>query len=304
VNQNLDGGLTVVIPVFNESEALSVFVPRLLAYAKPRGWTVIFVDDASTDDSFDCLNQYSDEPSVRIVRHEVNRGYGSALKTGISAVHTEFVLTMDADGQHRPIDADELFGLLRQREADMVVGRRPPNSTSFYRWIAGRLMTLEIRDLNSGMKAYRTACAKRYLALCPDGMAFSDIITLVFIQRGYKVLERDIEIQPRLGGKSTVTTMTAVETVLEILIIVAILTPIRLFGQLGGFVLALYLLWGAFLHFPFDGEILWEWFLVGFGLSFSILAFWGYRVYPIRRSQKTHSTFGTSSAAISKKQKS
>ena len=250
-------GVTIVVPVFNEQESIPAFLPQLLEFAKRRSWRIIVVDDGSVDGSYQRLSQYKSEPCFQLVRHPVNRGYGAALKTGISLVNTECVITLAADGQHRPIDAVKLSEELRKHGADMVIGRRTPDSTSIYRYVgrrlircmASQLITLNVEDLNSGMKAYRTSCVKRYIPLCPNGMPFSDIITLIIVEKGHTVLEKGIKIGPRLGGKSTINTMTAVTTALEIFIIAAKLAPIRVAAKIFGTGAIIYLfsktLWSA-----------------------------------------------------------
>jgi hypothetical protein len=71
--------------------------------------------------------------------------------------------------------------------------------------------------------------AKKYLHLCPDGMAYSDIIALVFINNRHMVLEEPIEINLRERGKSTIGIHTAFETIMEILNIITLFSPMKIF---------------------------------------------------------------------------
>lgn len=98
--------LTIVIPVFNEADVLPGFLPELGAFADNHGYQLIFVDDASTDQSASILEAFCAHASRTLLRHKVNRGYGGALKTGIRACRSAYVVTMDADGQHRPEDVN------------------------------------------------------------------------------------------------------------------------------------------------------------------------------------------------------
>ncbi|MBR6088863.1 MAG: hypothetical protein IKP86_02945, partial [Anaerolineaceae bacterium] len=136
-----------------------------------------------------------------------------------------------------------------------VVGCRSNDSgggSGFYRaigkklirFIAGRLVgNLPISDLNSGMKLYDTELAQRYLRLCPDGMAFSEVLPLIFIQQKHLVTEAPITVVPRLSGKSTINTMTALDTLFQIINIVMVFNPMRIFLPIGGLMILLGILW-------------------------------------------------------------
>jgi glycosyltransferase involved in cell wall biosynthesis len=198
----------------------------------------IFVNDGSCDHSRQILDQLSDSPEVRVVHHKVNRGYGGALKTGISHVTTPFLLTMDGDGQHSPHDVEKILQFAIERDADMVVGQRDERgSTGAYRTLGKFLirsftkilMPLPISDLNSGFKFYRTDLAKRYMTVCPDSMAFSDVITLVFLSEHNLVLEYPIQVSPRKTGQSTINTFAAFETLIQVLNIALMFNPLKLF---------------------------------------------------------------------------
>ena len=114
------------------------------------------------------------------------------------------------------------------------------------------LMPIHIKDLNSGMKVYRSDLAKKYIRLCPDTMAFSDIITLVFINQKHLVLEQDIVIKHRQAGISTINSRTALDTVLEILNIVILFNPNKIFLPLAIIFTLAGVLWG--LPFLLKGE--------------------------------------------------
>lgn len=288
--------LTIVVPVYNEADVLPAFLPELAAYADAHDFDLIFVDDASTDESAKILDRFCTTPSKKLVSHKVNRGYGGALKTGIRVCQTEYVVTLDADGQHRPDDVRKLFECAVSQRADMVVGRRRSGNSGLYRAVgrklirglAGLLIDMPIEDLNSGMKLYRTILAKRYLALCPDGMAFSDIITLSFIHQRHLVIETDIAVRPRAGGKSTISTKTALETVYEIVNIVALFNPARIFLPLGAGFIAFGLIWGLPFILRNEGVSVGTMLLLVFGLIFFLIAVIAEQVAQIRRGQIRH----------------
>jgi glycosyltransferase involved in cell wall biosynthesis len=245
--------LTVVVPIFNEELNLPDVLPPLISYCCSRNWKVLLVNDGSTDGTWNILDSYRNRPGVRVFQHKVNRGYGGALKTGILQTDTPYLITIDGDGQHDPADIEKIFTLALERDADLVVGTRGPQlHTDWYRelgkWIirgfARLLISFHGHDLNSGFKLYRSELAKRYIYLCPDSMAFSDVITLVFISQRNLVLEYPITVKQRKSGESTITTFTAVETVMELINLMMLFNPLRIFLPISGCFILIGLGWG------------------------------------------------------------
>jgi len=246
--------LTVIVPAYNEAVNLGHLLPGLMEYCRQSAWRLIIVNDGSTDETKALLQQIPQTESVEFIHHKLNRGYGAALKTGLSACTTEYAITFDADGQHSLNDIDTLLSLIVARDADLVVGSRQNSKTgSYYRGVgkfiirnlAKILMTVPIHDLNSGMKIYRTELAKKYIHLAPDAMAFSDIITLVFINNRHLVLEAPIEVKKRNHGKSKIGLETAFHTIMEIINIVILFSPMKIFLPLSLISLLLAGIWGT-----------------------------------------------------------
>jgi glycosyltransferase involved in cell wall biosynthesis len=233
-----DPPLTVVIPVYNEGETLPSFASTLIEFCQARNWRVLFVNDGSRDQTKQILDGLVSPPEVCVFHHKVNRGYGGALKTCISQVTTPFMVTMDGDGQHHPQDVETIFQFALENDADLVVGKRnDQHSSNLYRRLGKFmirsftkiLMPLPVTDLNSGFKLYRTELAKRYMTVCPDSMAFSDVMTLVFLNERNLVLEHPIGVSPRKVGQSTINTFTAFETVIQVLNIALMFNPLKIF---------------------------------------------------------------------------
>jgi len=256
--------LTVIVPVFNEAENLGIIVPSLIDLCRQHTWKLIIVNDGSTDSTKEILASLNLPPpgggglggsQVRLIHHKLNKGYGAAIKSGISACDTEYCITFDADGQHKLEDIERLFICLISMDADMVVGsRKGVRSVSYsrrigksiIRFIAKMLMPVPVQDINSGMKVYRTDLAKKYIHLLPDTMSFSDILTLIFLNSRHLVIEEPITITPRLKGKSTIRVETAFQTVMEILNIVILFNPAKIFLPLS----AIFLVAGLAVGLP------------------------------------------------------
>ena len=252
----MQGMLTVIVPVYNEAEVLPEVAPAIIEYCRSQGWPVIFVNDGSQDGSGKYLDSVADPSTVVVLHHKVNRGYGGAIKTGIFHVKTPYCLTLDADGQHNLPDIREIFGIALEQDADLVVGKRgAEGNVNAYRAVGKQLillftrllMRLPVQDLNSGFKLYRADLAKKYLRVCPNSMSFSDVITLVFINQGNLVLEHPITVNPRKAGTSTINTYTAFETVLEILNIILMFNPLRIFLPISAFLVLIGISWGIYI---------------------------------------------------------
>lgn len=248
-----DRCLTVVVPVYNEAENLPVFVPQATEFCRKHGWKMIIVNDGSNDETRKILDGFTSLPDFKVIHHKVNRGYGGALKTGIRNTITPYLVTIDGDGQHSLDDVEKVFQFALDRDADMVVGKRERGARSSVYRALGKflirsftkiLMPLPVADLNSGFKVYRTELAQKYMTVCPDSMAFSDVITLVFLSERNLVLEHPIHVTDRKAGQSTISTHTAFETVMQVLNIVLMFNPLRVFLPLSILCILAGFIWG------------------------------------------------------------
>ena len=283
--------LTVIIPLYNEAENLSGFAKHAIEFCQARQWQIIFVNDGSQDTTKQILDGLELSAHVKVVHHKVNRGYGGALKTGIQQVSTPFLVTVDGDGQHFLDDVEKVFRFAVQNDADMVVGKREGLYISTVYRTLGKflirsftklLMPLPVTDLNSGFKLYRTEPAKRYITVCPDTMAFSDVIALVFLNERNLVLEYPIHILPRHGGRSTVTTFTAFETVMQVLNITLMFNPLRVFLPISLFCVLVGLGWGIPIVFLGRGVSVGAMLAIVTGLLFFMLGLLASQLSAIR----------------------
>ena len=250
----MENSLTIIIPAYNEEESLKIFLPELIKFCEAKSFQLIVVNDGSEDNSKSIITEIIKEYGfVELINHKVNKGYGGAIKTGIAASQTKYLITIDADGQHLLEDVEKLYQLIIEKDADMIVGsRKGQKEASLFRklgknsirFIARRLMPLNIHDINSGMKIYNTELAKKYIPLCPDSMAYSDIILLTFVYQRHLVLEEPISIKSRVAGESTISVLTAFETVKEIMNVVVLFNPMRIFFPIAFFSILFGILWG------------------------------------------------------------
>jgi glycosyltransferase involved in cell wall biosynthesis len=288
--------LTIVIPAYNEAESLPAFLSGVISYCEEQNWKVIVVNDGSKDGTGHILSVFDKPEILTVIHHKVNKGYGGAIKTGIRHVDTKYCVTIDADGQHVLSDVELLLQSMINKDADLIVGNRRCSVHSgayrefgklLIRWVAKSMMPLKVHDINSGMKMYDTQLAKRYIQLCPDSMAFSDVITLTFIYQRNLVLELPIKIKPRIAGKSTIGVRTAFETVMEIINIVTLFNPMRIFLPLSISFILISIVWEIPIFLRGNGVSTGA--LLGFmtGLIFFLLGLIAEQLGHMRRSLVT-----------------
>ena len=212
--------------------SLSVVIDEIRKAAGSVVSEIIVVDDGSVDQTADVAKAHG----ATVVKRSQNGGYGRAIKAGISSASSEYVIIMDADGQHDPRDIQTLFSY--RSTADLVIGERRSQNRSglwrflgkfFLRKLAEYLSGQKIPDLNSGMKLFKKAQFIGYAVLLPNGMSFSDATTLLYLHRELRVVFVPINVRPRKGGKSVINFNTGLETVISVLNMIMLFNPLKIF---------------------------------------------------------------------------
>ncbi|MBN1875862.1 MAG: glycosyltransferase family 2 protein [Anaerolineae bacterium] len=202
--------LSVVIPAYNEEDGIAAIVERVLAVAPALaeiglGLELLVVDDGSKDRTAEIVQRY---PTVRLLQHSPNRGYGAALKTGFHAGCGDLLGFLDADGTYPP----ESFPALCQAifdGADVVVGSRRSGAESgmpFVRrvgnFIWANLVTAlsgrPVVDPASGMRVFRREALPRLYPL-PDGLNFTPVMSTRAVHEGLKFVEMPMPYEERAG---------------------------------------------------------------------------------------------------------
>jgi len=222
--------LSIIIPAYNEEEGLRTFLGKLLPFARERGWEVIVVDDGSTDATADVAREYG----AKVISHHRNKGYGSALKTGIRNASNEIVVMMDSDGQHKQEDIERLVEYID--DYDMVVGARKRSKgirapgKKLLSIVANYLSGYKIPDLNSGFRVFRKSLIETFLHFCPNGFSFTTTITLAYLREGYSIKYVPIDAQERVGRPSTVKFFRdGYKTFLLIIRVIVLFNPLKVF---------------------------------------------------------------------------
>ena len=227
--------LSVLIPLYNEEEFIRELLGRVVAAPLPEGLDreLIVVDDCSTDDSAASVEAFiASRPgvSVRLIRHEKNRGKGAAIRTAIQAATGHYSIIQDADLEYDPREYRKLLGPLLNGEADVVYGSRflaAGERRVLYFWhsLANHILTtlcnivadLNLTDMETCYKAFRTAFAKT-IPIESDRFGIEPELTVKFARRRARIFEAPISYHGRTyeEGKK-IGPMDAVEALWVIL---------------------------------------------------------------------------------------
>lgn len=198
--------MTIIVPVYNEEDNLdrieSVFL-EYLAQSDTKS-KVLFVDDGSTDSSFEKIVKICDSPHFHFIKFKQNRGLSTAIKAGIDFVDTELIGYIDADLQTTPFDFDKLLAEIDNHDA--VIGYRAKRKDTLSKKIQSRIannirrMLIDDGVIDTGcpLKILRTNVVKKIPFF--DGM--HRFIPALMKLEGGKVNQIEVQHFERIAGQS------------------------------------------------------------------------------------------------------
>ncbi|MEW6298925.1 MAG: glycosyltransferase family 2 protein [Thermodesulfobacteriota bacterium] len=261
-------GVSVVVPLFNEAENVGPLYEALKAVLDRLGrrWEVIFVDDGSTDATYQALAQlHRQEAAVRVLRLRRNFGQTAAMAAGFDYAREGIIIALDGDLQNDPADIPRLIGKLEEGY-DVVSGWRVERQDGFWlrclpsqvaNWLISRTTGTYLHDYGCTLKAYRAAVLKE-VRLYGEMHRF---IPALVGGGGARVAEIPVRHHPRVRGRSKYGLSRTVRVLLDLLMVKFFLSfvtkPLRIFGSLGllaflpGVMICAYLvLWRVFSGGP------------------------------------------------------
>ena len=253
--------LSVVIPALNEQEGIASIVERTLAVEPALNAVgvdkleLIVVDDGSTDRTAEIVKGYA--PQVTLVSHEVNRGYGAAIKTGFQRGTGEWLAFLDADGTYPPEAFPEMIQAARQENADLVIGSRMAGTESempltrrvgnvFFAGLVSFVGKTTITDSASGQRIIRRQALQKLYPL-PDGLNFTPVMSTRALHEDIKMIEVPIVYHERKGRSKLNPVTDGIRFLKTILWTGLSYNPVRLFGFIGGLGILVALVVGAAL---------------------------------------------------------
>ncbi len=229
--------ITIILPAKNEAQGLSRTLPSIKNQLPDA--EIIVVNDASTDNTAEVCKQHN----VTLITHHYSRGNGAAIKTGARSAKGDILIFMDADGQHRPEDLQELLEKLHEGY-DMVIGSRNSNThagkyrrfgNKLYNRIASMVTGHRIDDLTSGFRAVKADLFKDFIHLLPNGFSYPTTITMAFFRSGYAVAYVPINAERRLGKSHIKLVKDGIRFLLIIFRIGTLYSPLKIFLPVSAF---------------------------------------------------------------------
>ncbi len=194
---------SIIVPAFNEADSIVDTLSELQTL--DGDYEIIVVDDGSTDDTATLAREFE----VTLVKHEVNKGYGASLKTGVKLARNNIIVITDADRTYPNERIPELVDEFVDNKLSMVVGARIGDNVNIplirkpAKWILNKLANyltgVEIPDLNSGLRVMDKSIIMRFIHIICDGFSFTTTITLCMLTNQYDVKYIPINYHVRHG---------------------------------------------------------------------------------------------------------
>ncbi|MGB5980641.1 MAG: glycosyltransferase family 2 protein [Nonlabens sp.] len=255
--------LSIVVPLLNEAESLpelQVWIDRVLIETD-LNYEVIYIDDGSTDGSWDVISSLSrkrtvTKSNIKAIKFQTNYGKSQALHAGFAAAQGNVVITMDADLQDSPEEIPELYSMITNQNYDLVSGWKKKRYDSvitknipskLFNWVARYTSGLKLHDFNCGLKAYSQEVVKaidvhgemhRYIPVLAKNAGFTNIT------------EKQVQHQARKYGNTKFGYNRFINGFLDLITISFISKyarrPMHFFGSAGvimfliGFIIAAY----------------------------------------------------------------
>ena len=203
--------LSILIPLLNEEESLNELYTWIVKVMQTNNYTyeIIFLDDGSTDNSWQCIEQFAQENSnVKGIRFMKNFGKSQALHAGFARAKGDVIITMDADLQDSPEEIPGLYDMITDGNYDLVSGWKKKRYDSvvaknlpskLFNWAARKTSGVYLNDFNCGLKAYKNVVVKnvevsgemhRYIPVLAKNAGFN------------KIGEKVVQHQARKYGES------------------------------------------------------------------------------------------------------
>ncbi len=238
--------LSIVIPALNEEKSIADIVHRVEAVEDSLRKVgvecveTIVVDDGSRDNTAQIA---ANLPSVRLLRHPSNRGYGAAIKTGFRHAQGELLAFLDADGTYPPEEFPVLCQAALSQDADLVVGSRRSGADSqmppirrLGNFLWSNLISVtgnrRCSDPASGMRVLRRSVLPRLYPL-PDGLNFTPVMSTRAIHEELKMVEVPIPYHERLGHSKLSVVRDGLRFLKTIIWTVLEYNPLKVLGLVG-----------------------------------------------------------------------
>ena len=196
--------LSLIFPAFNEEKNIALLIEQALPFIASHCAEIIVVDDGSTDQTVAEIERYSEQ--VILVRHERNKGYGAALRSGFAVARGSWIFFSDSDLQFRLTSLHQFWSYTDS--FDLIIGYRSPRKDFLLRRFNAKLWTtlvnrslgLCIQDVNCAFKLFRRE-GLQDISLHAQGASIN--AELLSKLSHYRLIQLPLEHLPRVQGKQT-----------------------------------------------------------------------------------------------------
>lgn len=232
--------VSVVLPIYNEKGHLRTEIDRIRAALEASRYTfeIIVVDDGSNDGS---QTELAAIPGITLITHRRNQGSGAARRTGTTAARGRVVVWTDVDMTYpndripELVDAmdgyDHIVGWRQTEEGTHKLLRTP--AKWIIRKLASYLSETDIKDLNSGLRAFRRDVAMQYVHELPKGFSCVTTLTMSFLGNGYSIAFFPIEYFPRAGRSKFHWLRDTRRYILQVIRMTLSYNPLKVFLPVG-----------------------------------------------------------------------
>jgi glycosyltransferase involved in cell wall biosynthesis len=254
--------LSILIPLLNEAESLPELYKWIVQVMKSNNYSyeVIFIDDGSTDNSWQIIEAFSKENSnIKGIRFHKNFGKSQALHAGFAKAQADVIITMDADLQDSPEEIPGLYKMITTENFDLVSGWKKKRYDSvfaknlpskLFNWAARQTSGVHLNDFNCGLKAYKNQVVKnievsgemhRYIPVLAKNAGFG------------KIGEKIVQHQARKYGETKFGMERFINGFLDLITIWFLSRfgkrPMHLFGALGSIMFVIGFFAAGFIGF-------------------------------------------------------
>jgi len=200
--------LSVFLPIYNEEKTIKDVVlktKRVLEDIASK-WELLLIEDGSTDKTYSIIKNLSeDDPRLKIIKHEKNKGYGEALKSGIYSAKYSWIAFIDSDAQFDFSEITKFIAKRRETNADLVIGYYLKRQVPFYRKINSFLWQsvvylmfgLKVRDIDCAFKLFSKKVVDTISPLQSERGAFiSSEFLIKAKKKGFKIVEVGVHHYP------------------------------------------------------------------------------------------------------------
>lgn len=222
--------ITILLPAFNEEQSIGETIGEIRKLYP--NFEILVVDDGSTDGT----REVAVKAGANVWKHPYNIGNGAAIKTGLRYAGGDWILMMDADGQHRPADIAKL--LQYKDKYDMVVGARSQGSQTslhrnlanyIYNWLATYVTKYKVEDLTSGFRLVKNETVGKFIYLLPNTFSYPSTITMAYLRSGRSIKYVPIKTVARKGKSKIKLFQDGIRFFLIITKIATLFSPYRIF---------------------------------------------------------------------------